>query len=64
MCVPEHISEIFKCQQNNGSTMQHCNIDIEFSGVPLLKTGLHVRVKGKNNAKKYIIKKQVEKCKI
>ena len=38
--------------------MQHCDVDIQFSGVPLLKTGLHVRVKGKNDAKKYILKKQ------
>ena len=36
--------------------MQHCNVYIEFSGVPLLKAGLHVKVKGKKCQKIYFKK--------
>lgn len=43
--------------------MQHCNVDIEFSGVPLLKNGLHVRVMGKYGQKIYLKKAMLKNVK-
>ena len=43
--------------------MQHCNVDIEFSGVPLLKTGLHVKAKEKKCQKIYLNKAMLKNVK-